>query len=170
MFECLVKTKWFSFYKAENTETREIVTVKKLHKETTWEEILKNKNIALMNNSKIKCVANLKEIVRDQQNFHCVFDHLELNLEALIRTELQKEDIFKLSRALIQMIIQLNEHQIVPREIRPSALFVNSNYLTLKIAHIEAFANRDLSKLDLVELQDLRYSSPESVLTSKGID
>lgn len=38
------------------------------------------------------------------------------------------------------------------------------------MAHIEAFANRDLSKLDLVELQDLRYSSPESVLTSKDID
>lgn len=61
----MVKTKWFSFFKAENTGTREIVTVKKLHKETSWEEILKNKNIALMNNSKIKSIANLKEIVRD---------------------------------------------------------------------------------------------------------
>ena len=38
------------------------------------------------------------------------------------------------------------------------------------MAHLEAFAHRDLSKLDLVELQDLRYSSPESVLTSKDID
>lgn len=86
VFECLVKTKWFSFFKAENTDTREIVTVKKLHKETTWEEILKNKNIALMNNSKIKPVANLKEIVRDEHHFHCVFDNLELNLDAVIRT------------------------------------------------------------------------------------
>ena len=32
------------------------------------------------------------------------------------------------------------------------------------------FQGRDLTKLDLVELQDLRYSSPESVLTSKDID
>lgn len=85
-----MKTKWFSFLKAENTDTRETVTVKKLHKETTWEEILKNKNIALMNNSKVKSIANLREIVRDEQHFYCVFDHLELNLDAVIRTELQK--------------------------------------------------------------------------------
>lgn len=40
----------------------------------------------------------------------------------------------------------------------------------MKVAHIEAFAVRDLSKLDLAELQDLRYTSPEVVLTSKEPD
>jgi hypothetical protein len=54
--------------------------------------------------------------------------------------------------------------------VRPSSLFISSNFLTLKIAHIEAFANCDLARLDLVELQDLRYSCPESVLTSKAVD
>jgi ferredoxin-fold anticodon binding domain-containing protein len=68
------------------------------------------------------------------------------------------------------MVVHLHEHNLVPREVRPSSLFISSNLLTLKIAHIEAFANSDLSKLDLVELQDLRYSCPESVLTSKGVD
>lgn len=65
MFERIIKTKWYSFFRAENTETREAVTVKKLHRETTWEEILKNKNISLMNNNRVKEIANIKEIVKD---------------------------------------------------------------------------------------------------------
>ena len=40
----------------------------------------------------------------------------------------------------------------------------------MKIAHLDAYNGRDLTKLDLVELQDLRYSVPEVVLTSKDID
>lgn len=40
----------------------------------------------------------------------------------------------------------------------------------MKIAHLDVYNNRDLTKLDLVELQDLRYSVPEVVLTSKDID
>ena len=170
IFEGIIKTKWFSFFKAENTETRQTLTIKKLHKETNWEQILKNKNISLMNNNMVKEISNIKEIVKDDSNFYCVFDHLENNLDIVIRGELQKEDIFKISRVVILMVIHLAQHKIVPREIRPSSLFVSSNFLTIKMAHLEAFAPRDLSKLDLVELQDLRYSSPESVLTSKDID
>jgi hypothetical protein len=170
LFDRIVKTKWFSFYQAENTESREAATVKKLHKETTWEEVLKNKNISLMNNSKAKEIASIREIVKDENSFYCIFDNLDRNLDAVIRTELQKEDIFKISRTLIQMVLHLTEAKILPRELRPTSLFVTSNFLTVKIAHLEAFANRDLTKLDLVELQDLRYSSPETVLTSKDID
>ncbi len=48
------------------------------------------------------------------------------------------------------MILHLHEQKVVPRELRPSSIFVSSNFLTLKIAHIEAFANTDLTKLDLV--------------------
>lgn len=68
------------------------------------------------------------------------------------------------------LMVHLHEHQIVPREIRPSALFVNENYHLIKIAHLDAYNQRDLAKLDLVELQDLRYSVPEVVLTSRDID
>lgn len=170
LFDRIIKTKWFSFYQAENTESREAVTVKKLHRETTWEEVLKNKNISLMNNSKAKEIASIREIVKDDASFYCIFDNLDQNLEAVIRRELQKEEIFKISRTLIQMVLHLTNAKILPRELRPSSLFVSSNFLTVKIAHLEAFASRDLTKLDLVELQDLRYSSPETVLTSKDID
>jgi len=36
VFDKLAKTKWYSFYRAENTETRETVVVKKLQRETSW--------------------------------------------------------------------------------------------------------------------------------------
>lgn len=68
-----------------------------------------------MNHTKVKEIATLKEIVKDDSNFYCVFNHLDENLDLVIRGELQKEDIFKISRTLIQMIIHLHEENIVPR-------------------------------------------------------
>jgi len=65
LFDKIIKTKWYSFFRAENTETREKVVVKKLHRETTWEEVLRNKNISLMNSSKVQEIARIKEIVKD---------------------------------------------------------------------------------------------------------
>ena len=49
---------------------------------------------------------------------------------------------------------------------KPVHLFVDENFNTIKLAHLEV-VNKDITKLDLVELQDLRYLSPEQVLTSK---
>ena len=53
--------------------------------------------------------------------------------------------------------------------MRPVHLFLDHNYTSIKLAHLETMP-KDLSKLDLVELQDLRYLSPEQVLTTKEID
>ena len=33
-----------------------------------------------MNNNKIKAIATIKEIVKDQQTFYCVFENLDRNL------------------------------------------------------------------------------------------
>ena len=60
-----------------------------------------------MNNNMVKEISNIKEIVKDDSNFYCVFDHLENNLDIVIRGELQKEDIFKISRVVILMVIHL---------------------------------------------------------------
>ena len=166
LLERVAKSKWYSFYRAEEKSSRQTVTIKKLHREANWEEVLKSRTVALMNNSPLKEVPSIKEIVKDEGAFCCVFDNLERNLEAVIREELQKDDIFKLARALIQLVVHLHEHAILPRELRPLALFTPHNYLTLKLAHLELYPANDLTKLDLTELQDLRYSPPEVVLTS----
>ena len=60
-----------------------------------------------MNNNMVKEISNIKEIVKDDSNFYCVFDHLENNLDIVIRGELQKEDIFKISRVVILMVIHM---------------------------------------------------------------
>ena len=68
-----------------------------------------------MNNAKAKEIASIREIVKDENSFYCIFDNLDLNLDAVIRTELQKEDIFKISRTLIQIVIHLTEAKILPK-------------------------------------------------------
>lgn len=68
-----------------------------------------------MNNNRVKEIANIKEIVKDETSFYCIFEHLDLNLDTVIRGELEKEDIFKIARTLIQMVIHLHESALVPR-------------------------------------------------------
>lgn len=65
LFDKIVKTKTCTFFRAEHIERREHVIVKKLHKETTWEEVLKNKNMALLKLGSLKYLAAITEIIKD---------------------------------------------------------------------------------------------------------
>ena len=56
------------------------------------------------------------------------------------------------------------------RDIRPSHLFLAANKNNLKLYHFETFSEKDLTELDLTELQDMRYLAPEEVLTKKAYD
>ena len=61
-----------------------------------------------MNNAAVKELAHIKEIVKDESHFYCVLEQLDQNLDTVIRGELQKEDIFKISRLIIQMVVHLS--------------------------------------------------------------
>lgn len=54
LFDKIIKTKACTYFKAEDQDTRQSVVVKKLNKPTTWEELLRNKDLATMKHSKIK--------------------------------------------------------------------------------------------------------------------
>lgn len=62
----------------------------------------------------------------------------------------------------------LQEENIVIRDIRPSHLFLTNNKNSLKLYHFETLSEKDLTELDLTELQDLRYVAPEEVLSKKA--
>jgi hypothetical protein len=47
---------------------------------------------------------------------------------------------------------------------------LNNNCSSPKLIHLDISTQKDLSKLDLIELQDMKYLSPESILTSNPID
>lgn len=120
----------------------------------------------MMKHSQSKYFPNIVEIVKDEDQFYIIMDNLEKNLQFVIKTDITKDHVFKIGRLLIQLALNFTQKNIHPREIRPVHLFVDENFNTIKLAHLEV-VNKDITKLDLVELQDLRYLSPEQVLTSK---
>lgn len=169
LFDKIIKTKACGYFRAEHNDTRESVVVKRLNQLTTWEDLLRNKDLAIMKHSKLPNFPAIHEIVKDEDQFYVILGDMEKNLEFVIKGDIEKEDIFQLGRQVIKLAINLSEKSIYPREIRPVHLFTDSGYNTLKLAHLETIP-KDLSKLDLVELQDLRYMSPEQVLTTREID
>ena len=56
------------------------MTVKKLNKSTSWEEILKDRDLAIMKQSKIKYFPVIKQIVKDEDQFYVILQKFDKNL------------------------------------------------------------------------------------------
>ena len=166
LFDKIIKTKACAYFRAETLDTRQAVVVKKLSKATTWEELLKNKDLTIMKHSKIKNFPSIQQIIKDEDQFYLILDNMDKNLEFIIKGDIDKEEIFKIGLQIIHLAVNLAGKKVYPREIRPVHLFLDNNFNSIRMAHLET-QPKDLSKLDLVELQDLRYLSPEQVLTTK---
>ena len=72
LFNKIIKTKAANYFKAEDVESRQSVTVKKLNKSTSWEEILKDRDLAIMKQCKIKYFPIIKQIVKDEDQFYVI--------------------------------------------------------------------------------------------------
>jgi hypothetical protein len=62
-----------------------------------------------MKQSKHKYFGNIKEIVKEDGSFYFIFENMDENLAKVIQYDIDKKDIFKISRNLIQMIVSLWE-------------------------------------------------------------
>jgi hypothetical protein len=62
-----------------------------------------------MKQSKHKYFGNIKEIVKEDGSFYFIFESMDENLAKVIQYDIDKKDIFKISRNLIQMIVSLWE-------------------------------------------------------------
>lgn len=65
LFDKIIKTKAANYFRAEEIDSRENVVVKKINKSTSWEELLKDKDLTLMKQSKVKYFPLIRQIVKD---------------------------------------------------------------------------------------------------------
>lgn len=56
-----------------------------------------------MKQSQSKYFPNVREIVKDDDQFYIIMENLERNLEFVIKSDITKDQIFKIGRLLIQM-------------------------------------------------------------------
>lgn len=84
----IIKTKACTYFKAQLETSRENCIVKKLNKVTTWEELLKDRDLAVMKNSKLKNFPAVQEIVKDEDQFYIVTEYMHKNLEMIIKSDI----------------------------------------------------------------------------------
>lgn len=72
LYDKIIKTKAANYFKAEDTEARQNVIVKKINKSTSWEELLKDRDLAIMKQSKIKYFPLIKQIIKDEDQFYII--------------------------------------------------------------------------------------------------
>ncbi len=89
-----------------------------------------------MKHSRVKNFPAIREIVKDEDEFYIIMDNLEKNMEFVIKGDIDKEEIFKIGRQIIQLTVNLAEKKVFPREIRPVHLFLDKNYTSIKLAHL----------------------------------
>ena len=65
--------------------------------------MLRSRDLALMKQSQSKYFPNVREIVKDDDQFYIIMENLERNLEFVIKSDITKDQIFKIGRLLIQM-------------------------------------------------------------------
>lgn len=80
LFDKIIKTKACTYFRGESIVSRQGFIIKKLNKFTAWEELLKNKDLALMKNSKLKNFPIFHEIVKDEDQFYIVMESMHKNL------------------------------------------------------------------------------------------
>lgn len=68
-----------------------------------------------MKNAKIKNFPNIQEIVKDEQQFYLILEQTHKNLEFVIKTDIEKDTIFKIGRLLVQLALNLSDKKIYPR-------------------------------------------------------
>lgn len=90
LYDKILKTKACTYYRAECQTTHDKVVVKRINRITTWEELLKSKDLALMKLSQSKYFPAIREIVKDDDQFYVILESMEKNLEYVIKTDITK--------------------------------------------------------------------------------
>lgn len=80
LLEKVGSTPCCSYYHAENSLTRQPLTLKKLKTQHEWEKLLNCKEIALMKDTSNRHLTRLLEIIRHKHHFYLVHPRLGDNL------------------------------------------------------------------------------------------
>jgi serine/threonine protein kinase len=111
-------------YKAKNTETGEIVAIKKirLEKEDDGVPSTAIREISLLKNLKHPNIVELKEVLFSQDQLYLVFEYLEYDLKKYMKKigkGLPHDQCQSLLYQILQSLIFLHSNRIFHRDLKP---------------------------------------------------
>jgi len=124
-----------SVMRAQNKQTGEIVAIKKFkQKYRSWEECVKLREVTSLRKLIHPNIVKLKEVIRENDELHLVFEHMDNNLYEYIkgRTKaLPERTVRNMMFQTIQALLHVHKNGYFHRDMKPENLLVRGEVVKL---------------------------------------
>lgn len=168
VFKTLGDGTYGSVLKAQNKQTNELVAIKKMkQKYYSWEECMKLREIASLRKLIHPNIVKLKEVIRENDELHLVFEFMEANLYEFMKSRVRAIPESKVRNIMFQTIQAVNhvhKHGYFHRDMKPENLLVSGD--TVKLADF-GLAREIRARPPFTDYVSTRwYRAPEVLLRS----
>uniref|UniRef100_A0A2P2LV88 Uncharacterized protein MANES_12G049600 n=1 Tax=Rhizophora mucronata TaxID=61149 RepID=A0A2P2LV88_RHIMU len=157
-----------SVFKAINSDTYDIVAVKKMKRKFYyWEECMNLREVKALCKMNHPNIIKLKEVVREKNDLFFIFEYMEYNLYQIMRGQeklFSEDEIRSFMSQVLQGLAHMHRNGYFHRDLKPENLLVTND--VLKIADFGLA--REVSSLPpYTEYVSTRwYRAPEVLLQS----
>ncbi|KAJ1622898.1 kinase-like domain-containing protein, partial [Pavlovales sp. CCMP2436] len=115
-------------FRAVNRSTGEVVAIKKMKKKFfTWEECMELREVQSLRKMSHPNIVKLKEVIRENDELHFVFEFLEMNLYQLCKDReklIPEAKIRNYVYQILQGLAYMHKHGFFHRDMKPENLLV----------------------------------------------
>lgn len=149
---------------------KQLVAIKKMKKRYyNWDECMQLREIKALKKLHHSNIISLKEVIREENNLYLVFEHMEANLNQLIRerTDLFSETTIKhIVAQITQGLVYMHDSGFFHRDIKPENLLCRGGASLIKIGDF-GLTREINSKPPFTDYVSTRwYRAPELLLHS----
>jgi protein kinase len=157
-----------SVLRAQNKSTGETVAIKKMkQKYYSWEECMKLREINSLRKLIHPNIVKLKEVIRENDELHLVFEFLDMNLYEFMKARIRPLPESKVRNIMfqtMQSILHVHKHGYFHRDMKPENLLVCGD--TVKLADF-GLAREIRARPPFTDYVSTRwYRAPEVLLRS----
>ncbi|CEL98448.1 unnamed protein product [Vitrella brassicaformis CCMP3155] len=157
-----------SVMKAINKQNGEVVAIKKMKKKYySWEECMQLREVKSLRKLVHPNVVKLKEVIRENDELHFVFEYMEVNLYQLMKDRVKmfpEQKIRNIMYQSLQALAYMHKHGYFHRDVKPENLLVTKE--TVKLADF-GLAREIRSRPPYTDYVSTRwYRAPEVLLRS----
>jgi protein kinase len=124
-----------SVMRAQNKQTGEIVAIKKFkQKYRSWEECVKLREVTALRKLIHPNIVKLKEVIRENDELHLVFEHMDSNLYEYIKGRvkpLPESKVRNMMFQTIQSLLHVHKNGYFHRDMKPENLLVRGDVVKL---------------------------------------
>lgn len=124
-----------SVSRAQNKETGEYVAIKKFkQKYRSWEECIKLREVASLRKLIHPNIVKLKEVIRENDELHLVFEHMDTNLYEFIKGRpraLPENKVRNMMFQTLQALLHCHKNGYFHRDMKPENILVKGEAVKL---------------------------------------